>query len=496
MDLKHCVQESELETHVDLFGFPLECAKEEWKRQLKESFCSSTRQLEARAQDVLLLRRNPEKIQTSLAALRNLAASEKLLLSHVTNETSKTAEEQVFFTGEHTKCLNTIPWLLTALVFLKIYVAPFLALLTPLILFVMPYVMMNTIMGTPIPWEMYYPMMKHMIFGVAEGQPWGLKQYSQALWTLVSLGQGMVMPWITAYHTKKLDTEIVARGRAIQDLCRVGHQVAESYKALGIKSIHLTMPEAPSDPREAVAWITHERLVLKIVRKLLGQLTILTVMADDPQWQQIHWGQKNLTLENFTDLAISPAVGISSNVSLSTHSLLTGPNRGGKSSSLRAILQQVLLGQTFGMTYRTTGSWIPFRHIFTRLKSKDHAGKESLFEMEVRMASHMLHTTKQSGQHTLLLIDELFHSTNPPDAEISAKLFLQRLWGLSNAKSVISTHIFSLCEAPGHEGIQTLCCYAEERTDGSIQYNYRLSEGICRTSSVREVLQEAGLLRA
>ncbi len=111
------------------------------------------------------------------------------------------------------------------------------------------------------------------------------------------------------------------------------------------------------------------------------------------------------------------------------------------------------------------------------------------------MASTMLHTTAKSGQPTLLLIDELFHSTNPPDAEISAKLFLQRLWTLPNAKSMISTHIFSLCETPGHEGIQTFCCAAEEREDESIQYSYRLTEGICRVSSVREVLHEAGLVQ-
>jgi DNA mismatch repair ATPase MutS len=151
----------------------------------------------------------------------------------------------------------------------------------------------------------------------------------------------------------------------------------------------------------------------------------------------------------------------------------------------------VLLGQTFGLTYGATGSWRPFQLLFSRLKSKDHAGKESLFEMEVRMAATMLKTTKSTEKHSLVLIDELFHSTNPPDAEISAKLFLQQLWNLPNVKSMISTHIFSLCEMP--QKPQMVCVPAEETAEGEIQYSYKLAPGICRVSSVREVLKEHGL---
>jgi DNA mismatch repair ATPase MutS len=111
--------------------------------------------------------------------------------------------------------------------------------------------------------------------------------------------------------------------------------------------------------------------------------------------------------------------------------------------------------------------------------------------MEVRMASKMLNTARSTGKHCLVCIDELFHSTNPPDAEISAKLFLQQVWNVPNVKSLISTHIFSLCEL--NSGPQQFCVPATE-SDGNIKYSYKFSPGTCTLSSVQEVLQEYGMI--
>lgn len=504
MDLHHVVKESELYRHVGKFGFPLECVKTSWKQALLTSFTNDPEILKSRAQKVQTLAKYPDLVNQTYDDLKTLQKDEALLLAYKPSDTSKTAEEQIFFTGDHTKPLNFVPYLLAFLVFFKVWLAPALALMTPLILFFLPYVIMHTVLDMKIPWEMYIPMMKQMMFGITPGSTatWSAKQYAQVGWTCLSLGQGIVMPFFTAYHTYKLDTTIVERGQAIQRLATVARTIVERYNSANksiLSLVHLQVPDVPTDPREAVAWIDQEKLALPTLFSVLGQLGLYTSLARDRKWQSFQpvAGEMQNTALQFTDiydLAIPAEKAVRSDLTLQGNSLLTGPNRGGKSSSLRATLQQVLLGQTFGLTYDCHGSWKPFKLIFTRLKSKDHAGKESLFEMEVRMAASMLKTTEASRAHTLLLIDELFHSTNPPDAETSAKIFLERLWKLKTTKSIISTHIFSLCEAPGHEGIQTLCVPAEER-DQIIQYSYELQPGICRTSSVREVLRESGLLR-
>lgn len=493
MNLQHLIAESELESHIKTFGFPVKEAEKECLRHLQTRWTSSRSELERRAADCLTLSQAPETIKQSLTALKELQPYEQTLLNHTTSETSQTAEEQIFFSGTATKPLNHIPFLVTLFVFLKVYIAPALALLMPLVLAVMPYFIMTTVMGTQIPWDTYVQMMKQMAFGIQSGEPWRLKHIAQVGWFFVSLGQGMIQPFFTAYHTAKLDAKICERGEAIIQIANTTRRILEDWKARGAaRTWTLQVPDVPQAPREAVAWMEAEPLGWLALQRCFGYVGMMTTFASSPSWRSVQWSTRGLAFKDLCDIAVLKKGATLSTLALENHCMVTGPNRGGKSSALRAVLQQVLLGQTFGLSYHATGSWRPFQQIFSRLKSKDHAGKESLFEMEVRMAATMLKTTKFTGKHSLVLIDELFHSTNPPDAEISAKLFLQQLWDLPNVKSMISTHIFSLCEMP--QKPQMICVPAEETTDGRIQYSYKLAPGICRVSSVREVLKEHGLV--
>jgi hypothetical protein len=498
MDISYLITESELVEHIQQFQFPLKAGEEEWKRQLQDPWTTSKSVLESRAKEIMMLRKDTETCALATSVLNELKPYEATLREHIPSELSKSADGQIFFTGTHTKVLNNVPFLILAIVFLKIWVAPFLALLTPLILIIMPYVIMTSVMDMPIPWDTYVVMMKHMVFGIQGGEPWRLKHYGQAIWTLVSMAQGIMTPFFTAYHISKLDAILVKRGEALYKLHKDCKNLLATFQAQGIFHMdHIQFPDIPSEPHEIVAWMDSEPLGMRQIWKLIGKLTIVSRMATDTLWQPVTWttDRQTLTLTDITDIAISETKAIKSSLTLHGHSLLTGPNRGGKSSCLRAILQQILLGQTFGCTRGCTGSWNPFGLVFTRLKSRDSAGKESLFEMEVRMASKILHTTRSKKVHTLVLIDELFHSTNPPDAETSAKLFLKELWTFPSCKSIVSTHIFSLCKTVPKQ-IQTLCCPATLLPSGKLQYSYKLQTGICTTSSVKEVLQEAGLLRS
>jgi hypothetical protein len=491
MDIQHSLKESELTNHIEKFGFTLQAGKDECVRQLETAWSSQRQILEKRVEKVLKLR---EKLVSQHIDYSDCKEAEQILKAYNPTPESKIGEEQVFFTGEHTKILNHIPYFLTILVFLKVYVGPVLALFTPFFLFLMPWFILKYTMNMDMPWEVYITMMKSMVFGI-QGNTWTMKHYVQILWTSVSIGQSMIQPMISAYHTYKTDTLILRRGEALVHFVKRGSEILDWLRSRSIMPHYLKFPEVPMDPREAAVWMDEEPLAMKRIWTLWGQIDILFTIARNQEWKSVIFTGGLFRLTNFSDLAIPEKRAIKSSLDLKSHALLTGPNRGGKSSSLRAILQQVFLGQTFGFTYSAEGAWTPFGAVFTRLKSKDHAGKESLFEMEVRMASHILQTLSKIKKPSLVLIDELFHSTNPPDAETSARIFLEQLWKHTKAKSIISTHIFSLCEKTYSDSsiIESLCCPAKELETGSIEYSYKLEEGICRMSSVREVLKEAGL---
>jgi hypothetical protein len=492
--IAHSLKESELLTHVKSFGCALELGTRELQRYVETSWTSLADELKSRQKIILALRDTHAHLAAEISEeLPTLREAESLILAHKQTETSKVAEGQIFFTGDHTRPLNSVPFVLAICVFLKVYLAPFLALLTPLILCVMPYVILTTIMDMQMPWDTYVQMMKHMVLGIQQGEPWRPKHYAQAFWTFTSVAQGMVQPFFTAYHTAKLDNKIVARGQAIQKLAAFGKKWLENLRAGGLYTKHVSIPDVPDEPRQAAAWIDEEPLGLQTIQRIVGQICWMVTIANDLRWVPVEFvNSGSLTLDGIRDLAIEPGRARVSSLSLRNHALLTGPNRGGKSSVLRGILQAVILGQTIGFTLDVSGSWKPFHSVFTRLKSLDTAGKESLFEMEVRFASQILKGLK-SRRHTLVLIDELFHSTNPPDAEVAARIFVSDLWPTSYCKSIISTHSFALAEEAENQGIQTLCCPAEEVAGGRIEYSYTLHDGICRVSSVREVLREAGL---
>lgn len=181
------------------------------------------------------------------------------------------------------------------------------------------------------------------------------------------------------------------------------------------------------------------------------------------------------------------------------HAILTGPNRGGKSSVLRSTLLNVVMAQTFGVAFCAPSGSVqirPFDWIASGLRLEDRPGSTSMFESEVEFAIQILQRTKKEPDTMgLILFDELFHSTNPPDGARTADIFLQKLWKTKNTASFISTHVFGLAKK-AHKKIQKLCVPAIQKKDGSLEFTYTLKQGICEVSSVDEILKEKGLFRA
>jgi DNA mismatch repair ATPase MutS len=119
--------------------------------------------------------------------------------------------------------------------------------------------------------------------------------------------------------------------------------------------------------------------------------------------------------------------------------------------------------------------------VFSRSKSR--------FEREIEFtASTLTHT-----EPTLVFIDELYHSTNPPDALRSCEIYCGQLWKKPNVVSVISTHLFELVEK-ADLAIQRICCPATIDKDENIRFMYSLEKGICKVSSVDTLLRVNGLL--
>jgi DNA mismatch repair ATPase MutS len=132
-----------------------------------------------------------------------------------------------------------------------------------------------------------------------------------------------------------------------------------------------------------------------------------------------------------------------------------------------------------------------FLWVASGIQLRDSPGKLSMFETEVKFAADCIQTAKRDGPG-LVLFDELFHSTNPPDGIRTANLFLKNLWNQTDLFSIVSTHVFPLIkEAP--KNVMPICCPATQLESGDITYSFAVQPGVCEVSSVHKVWERFGL---
>jgi hypothetical protein len=174
------------------------------------------------------------------------------------------------------------------------------------------------------------------------------------------------------------------------------------------------------------------------------------------------------------------------------HSVLTGPNRGGKSTFCKALGLGIITAQTWGFAWAHSASLRPFAAIHTALEPAGKLGYASTFEAEIVFAKAVLSVSEAP---LFVMMDEIFHSTNAVDGVRASGVFMSALYSKQDCVSLISTHYRDLAE----DFSDRCACYrmvASEGCDGVLNYTYKIAAGISSQSSVDELLRAHGLLSA
>ena len=398
---------------------------------------------------------------------------------------------QLSFQNEYFKQLNYIPYVLVGMAFYKIWVVPFMALLTPLLMVVLPYFIVRFMYSIPMNVSQYIKMMQIMWFSEKPT----LKHYGQLVLVLINIIQGIIQPVQNGMHCNTTDTVVCDIGETVLELRDHLEDLREDFQKYEIPFTIPTILQSLTEKRQAFMFVYHNKFILEGVWKTLGELEILWKFAQRDDIAPVKFVKAKspvLQIPSLRDITISnPVISSLEFKGEKGHALLTGPNGGGKSSSLRAVLQTVLLGQTFGYAASTNVYMTRFSWVSTGLHIADSPGQKSLFENEVRFAVKVLKREEGFG---LVLYDEIFHSTNPPDCAHTAKIFLERLWKKNTVLSIVSTHVFEIVESAPKE-IQRLCVDGTvDPASKQIRFEYELKPGVSKLSSVDTILKREGLL--
>ena len=453
--------------------------------------------------------------QTTITKLRNLDKSDKDALHTYINdfikyesgckfffEEKKSLDKleedtfgQLIFQNEHVKLFNNIPFLILLISYMKIFFVPVISIIFPLFAYFLPYLLIKYVWRMPITYKMYQDIMGKMLSFSFDMTP---QKMLQNIFTIFTFAQSMYQPIQNAFHLHKIHINIEELGRNVYKFS----ESVKNIKTLLTKNsidFHISksldnLPEY-NDTHRTFIEILEQPYRLFSVSKDISKLEILWNIAQNNEFNIAHLYSSEkpyLSASYIVDFNLEKEKRVGSSIEINTrnHFLLSGPNGGGKSSFLRGILQTVLLGQTFGYAIAKDVHMTPFDYILSGLHIVDNPGKQSLFEKEILFAREVLYHNNPNYKG-FVLFDEIFHSTNPPDGIKTSQVFLNKLWSYDHICSIISTHVFEIIEE-SPETVEKICVNAIRDTSG-IHYDYCVSKGICKESSVEQIWNKVWL---
>lgn len=208
-----------------------------------------------------------------------------------------------------------------------------------------------------------------------------------------------------------------------------------------------------------------------------------------------------LNIENFWLPSLNPDKVVTNSIELgkkdaASNMIITGPNAGGKSTSLRAITLAVLLAQSFGIAPATAMALTPYSKIQTYTNIADTAGSASLFQAEMRRVSSLLKMIKEltPSEFAFIIMDEIFTGTNAKEGQAGAYGVAKKLASFNSTNCILATHFKALTELEqvtnGNIANHKVCVV--KNPNGSFTFPYKLERGITDQAIALDLLQQEG----
>jgi DNA mismatch repair protein MutS len=217
--------------------------------------------------------------------------------------------------------------------------------------------------------------------------------------------------------------------------------------------------------------------------------------------QYSHEQKPYINLVNFWHPQLNPETVITNNVELGAaygprDMVITGPNAGGKSTTLKAITIALLLAHSFGIAPANACTITPFAKINTYMNIADTTGSASLFQAEMRRTQTLINALKSSSfnDFSFIVMDEIFTGTNAKEGQAGAYGVAKKLSGFDNSICLFATHFKRLTEleAATNGIIENKKVMVIKNTDGSFTFPYKLESGITDQAIAIDLLKQEG----
>lgn len=169
--------------------------------------------------------------------------------------------------------------------------------------------------------------------------------------------------------------------------------------------------------------------------------------------------------------------------------LVTGSNMAGKTTYMRTVGTNVLLGLCGGPVPASSLSFPPVK-ITCSVKNQDSLTEGiSLFYAEARRLSQIFSSLKNSKTSYLILLDEILKGTNTKERYLASEAILKQLQD-ANAFTLCTTHDLDLAKIPNLE----LVHFTEKIENNEMSFDYKIKPGVVQTTNALFILRKEGVV--
>lgn len=173
--------------------------------------------------------------------------------------------------------------------------------------------------------------------------------------------------------------------------------------------------------------------------------------------------------------------------------IITGSNMSGKSTFLRSVGSNLLLGLC-GMPVCATSFTCSPVQIMTSMRIKDSIAKHtSYFQAELLRLQQIVEVLK-SGQRVFILLDEILKGTNSEDKLSGSRRLIEHFLQY-NCLGMIATHDLELghLEDTYPQRIRNYC-FESTIKDDQLFFDYRIREGVARNKNATFLMQKMEII--
>lgn len=459
-------------------------------------------------------------------------------------ENLKELYDLVFFRLKGLQPLNHSSSSLTMYNFYRIFISPIFGIVAPIMYFLIPYIIILYRFKIKLPFKEYLKTIVYSVFNsedtiLGSGKHYKYIRLASYLFSAVFYFQGIfssVDLAKTVHKMSKLVTnslsgaiEYVKSAHKLNGLLWDVDKVSSFVNANDYTLFHnfvdegnyvatLSAPNFNVFSNFGKQLKTYKFLDLDIVKSIVCKSYTVDALLGAVRFTENqgctvceydNGKEPMIHLQDMGHPCIEPQKAVLNSITLGkgveeANAIITSPNSSGKSILIKSLIVNVLMAQTMGITSSRKARLTPFNFVNTQINVPDSTGHESLFEAEMHRCKYNLDvlkkihepqpTTSHNNKLSLIVMDEIFNSTNPVEAVAGAYAVCKKLASYSTNMLIFTTHFNYLTKLAKAKELRFVNWRMQTSiaNDGVIDFTYKLERGVNKHLLALELLRLSG----